>query len=137
MGLDMYLRGDRFNFSQQRTQKVDGFDVERMVLDLGYWRKFAPLHHYIVSTFAGGSDKCQPIELDADDLNKIAEALEKNQLPANEDCGGFFFGSEDFWNDDRKEAKQHAQTFKAAARWLGQNADNRNLWCNVTYQASW
>ena len=71
MGLDMYLRGDKFvsqwDHSQQKPEGgslevkrpvVDGFDVETYVLDMGTWRKFAPLHVYIVNEFADGVDEC-------------------------------------------------------------------------------
>mgnify|MGYP003129741675 CR=1 FL=1 len=58
MGLDMYLRGDKFiariecdengnTFTVERPV-IDGFEVASYNLDLGYWRKFAPLHQYIV-----------------------------------------------------------------------------------------
>ena len=60
MGLDMYLRGDKYidkyDHSQQAPEGgslkvkrpiVDGFEVSNQILDMGYWRKFAPLHVYI------------------------------------------------------------------------------------------
>ena len=39
--------------------KIDGFDICEYVLDMGQWRKFAPLHEYIVNEYADGDDNCQ------------------------------------------------------------------------------
>ena len=114
MGLDMYLRGDKFiskwDHSQQKPEGgslevdrpvIDGFEVETYVLDMGYWRKFAPLHVYIVNEFADGVDECQRIDLEADQLRKIANALRDNELPNNDDCHGFFFGGPEMLDEDR------------------------------------
>ena len=145
MGLDMYLRGDKFISNWDTSQidehgmalevkrpVIDGFEVSSYNLDLGYWRKFAPLHHFIVKVFADGVDECQEIHLSADDLRRIAAALRDDNLPDNEDCGGFFFGTPEFWDADRAEAKEHAETFDKAAKWVESNS-----WNSVTYQASW
>jgi len=145
MGLDMYLRGDKFiskwDHSQQKPEGgslevdrpvVDGFEVETYVLDMGYWRKFAPLHVYIVNEFADGVDECQKIDLEADQLRKIANALRDNELPKNDDCHGFFFGGPEMWDEDRSEGKEHAKLFDKAADWVDETP-----WGSVTYQASW
>ena len=145
MGLDMYLSGDKYISQYDTTQRdengiplevkrpvVDGFEVSSYKLDLGYWRKFAPLHKFIVQVFANGVDECQPIYLDADDLRRIANALRDGGLPDNDDCAGFFFGNPEFWDEDRAEGEKHAQTFERAAAWIDSEA-----WNTVTYQASW
>ena len=145
MGLDMYLRGDKFISNWDTSQRdedgmplevkrpnIDGFEVTSYVLDLGYWRKFAPLHHFIVKVFADGVDECQEIHLSADDLRRIAAALRDDNLPDNEDCGGFFFGNPEFWDEDRAEGEKHAQVFDKAAEWVDSNS-----WNSITYQASW
>ena len=145
MGLDMYLRGDKYISQWDHSQRspegrslevkrpvVDGFDVETYVLDMGTWRKFAPLHVYIVNEFADGVDKCQRIDLEAEQLRKIANALRDNKLPSNDDCYGCFFGSPEMWDEDRSEGKEHAKLFDAAAKWVESNS-----WNTVFYQASW
>jgi hypothetical protein len=55
MGLDMYLTGEKFfpNFKVERPVDVDGDPISQLEVSLGYWRKFGPLHAYIVDTFAG------------------------------------------------------------------------------------
>lgn len=145
MGLDMYLRGDKFisRFDNSQRDKdgialeikrpvIDGFEVASYNLDLGYWRKFAPLHQYIVKVFADDVDECQEIHLDSSDCHRIADALRNNGLPDNEDCGGFLFGSPEFWDDYMVEAEDHARVFDKAAAWIESNS-----WNSVTYQASW
>ena len=145
MGLDMYLRGEKFvskyDHSQQAPEGgslevkrpvIDGFEVSEYILDMGYWRKFAPLHKYIVKVFANDVDECQPIHLSNLDCRRIAEALRHDNLPANEDCGGFFFGNPEFWDEDRANGEEHAKVFDKAAEWVESNS-----WNTVTYQASW
>ena len=82
--------------------------------------------------FANGEDHCQPIDLDAEDLRRIAAALRDGNLPDNDDCHGFFFGNPEFWDADRAEAEKHAQVFDKAAAWI-----DSEVWNTVTYQASW
>ncbi len=145
MGLDMYLRGDKFISKWDLSQRdendmplevkrpvVDGFEVSEQVLDLGTWRKFAPLHNFIVKEFAKGVDDCQPIHLVAKDLRKIAKALRKNELPKNDDCHGFFFGGDEIWDEERAKAEDHAKLFDKAADWSESSSLN-----TVTYVASW
>jgi len=145
MGLDMYLRGDKYISQYDHSQRspeggslevkrpvIDRFEVTSYNLDLGYWRKFAPLHKYIVKVFANDVDECQEIHLDSDDLRRIATALRDGGLPDNEDCGGFFFGNPEFWDEDRAEGEKHAQVFDKAAEWVDSNS-----WNTVIYQASW
>ena len=54
MGLDMYLYGDKSVSSSSDANPVmeDGYIVSNKILDLGYWRKHANLHGYIVDRFA-------------------------------------------------------------------------------------
>ena len=79
MGLDMYLSGDKYYVPDYKTLQdeyeagkerpspsesrklgkpvdAEGEHITSTQHDLGYWRKFAPLHEYIVNTFANGVD---------------------------------------------------------------------------------
>ena len=143
MGLDMYLSGSHFNSTlikkkdgsfEERDRPLldDKYPIESSDILLGYWRKHADLHGMIVETFADGVDECQEIHLDSSDCHRIADALRNNGLPDNEDCGGFFFGSPEFWDDYMVEAEDHARVFDKAAAWIESNS-----WNSVTYQASW
>lgn len=134
MGLDMYLTGERFftSFGGYVRPKRGKFDVKSEQLDLGYWRKFADLHGFIVEAFADDVDECQTIELSVEDMEKIIEALEGDYLPHTE---GFFFrydADEEHWAQQRAEA---VATFKDAIEWL--KADDPGVWKHVEYRASW
>ena len=84
MGLDMTLRGHHYNTAYKddvpRPKLDDKYDIESMNVDLGYWRKHADLHGYIVNTFAKGVDECQKKELSEDDLDKIIMAIREDKL---------------------------------------------------------
>ena len=134
MGLDMYLVGDDYipTYAGQTREKRDGYEVSSYRVDMGYWRKHAPLHCYIVNTFADGVDNCREIPLDSDQLKQIAEALRKNELPADDECHGFFFGSPEMWAEDRAAGAEYALVFERAADWSEQS-----MWRSVYYQGSW
>jgi len=143
MGLDMYLTGDKYkriecdeDFNEINVQYVDGFPCKTQRLDLGYWRKHAPLHRFIVDKYAGGKDDCRPIHLASDQLYEIAEAIREDKIISNEDSHGFFFGNSEWWDELRSEREEHAQTFEKAAGWLI-NIDTQEYWHTVEYQASW
>jgi hypothetical protein len=129
MGLDMYLRGEKF-FSPQypeNIRKEDGYQVSSLDLELGYWRKHPNLHGYIVQTFANGKDECQRIPLDEKQLRQTLDAVLADALPHTE---GFFFGqSQPSYKGD--SAKQ----LVAAIEWL--MVEEPHVMRSVYYRASW
>jgi hypothetical protein len=128
MGLDMYLKGDKFFASYNGNRpKEDGFEVSRHELQLGYWRKHPNLHGYIVQTFAEGKDECQDIDLSAENIEQIIKAVEDGILPPTT---GFFFGA-----SDGSEKEEDLAIFKAALEWL--NVKEKEVWRSVVYRASW
>lgn len=145
MGLDMYLRGEKFKRTEFSdggdtpitVQMVDGFERKSEILRLGYWRKHAPLHKLIVDTFADGVDECQVIHLSADDCRKIAQMLRQRELPAFHECDGFFFGKGDLWREYVAEADKDADLFERVAEWSDMDKDGGAYWHDVEYQASW
>ena len=146
MGLDMYLRGRQFNTAYKEDvprPKLDNkYFIVSMTIDLGYWRKHADLHGYIVDTFAKGIDECQEIELSKEDLYKIIKAIREDKL--KKDHSGFFFGnSKAFGFYDKKEKEYAISTFQKAITFL-QEGDKmiveQNLYMDpryVYYRASW
>ena len=143
MGLDMYLTGDKYkrteydeDFNEINVQYVDGFPLKTQRIELGYWRKHAPLHRFIVENYAGGEDNCRPICLSPDQLLDIAKTIREDKLISNEDSHGFFFGDNEWWDELRREREEHAQTFEKAAKWVS-NVDTKEYWHTVEYQASW
>jgi hypothetical protein len=137
MGLDMYLTGSKFfpNHKIDRPLDMDGDFIQTVSNELGYWRKFGPLHAFIVNTFAGGVDECQRIDLEEADLVAIAEAIMADTLAKDEDSTGCFFGSPEMWAEDRADKAKHAATFVAASEWLRKQPESQ--WRSVYYQASW
>jgi hypothetical protein len=96
MGLDMYLKGEDFlpTYNNDERPMRDGFPVETYILHIKAWRKFAPLHCHIVNVYSDeGHDDCEPIRLTSEDLRTIADVIRHGDLPPDEECQGFFFGS--------------------------------------------
>lgn len=139
MGLDMHLCGEKSVYGNKET--VDGFPVASTNLDMGYWRKHANLHGFIVDTFAEGKDECQRIWLDTDDLNKIITALENDAL-YDEAVTGFFFGrsyfpgeSDEYGSYEEQKARD-IDLFTKARNWCMGNTPTEE-WRSVYYQSSW
>ena len=160
MGLDMYLTGDKFKRTEYAKDSngellrnedggiipineifVDDYKRTSEKLEVGYWRKHAPLHMFIVNAFAGGEDNCRPIDLSAEDLRWIAKVLRgedrEYEMPDNANCRGFFFGNEELWDELREDAHEDAEIFEKAADWLDSDQQDDKYWHSVEYQASW
>ena len=129
MGLDMYLTGEAFYTHGHPNRDVKPFEIERTHYRLAYWRKHPNLHGYIVETFAKGVDDCKPIELTADDMKQIIQAVKNRLLP---DTTGFFFGKSD---DTPEEIAHDIQLFEDALKWL--ETKEPGVWRSVSYRASW
>ena len=142
MGLDMMLYGDKSSYVKSPTDEVDGFPIASLLLDMGYWRKHANLHGFIVDCFAEGVDECQKIHLDEDDLNQIIEALEDDAI-YNETTTGFFFGrsyfpgEKDEYGSYEEQKARDIDLFTKARNWLTSNYAKKDEYRSVYYQASW
>lgn len=114
MGLDMYLKGKKFIWTNwkepEKNPTMDGYRISEYELDLGYWRKHPNLHGYIVKNYGNGVDDCKEIYLDEDALRDIIDAVENDRLPHTE---GFFFGSS---KDADKEGD--LKILRSALDWL-------------------
>ena len=148
MGLDMYLRGEHYNSDRNRhgeisRSKLDNeFEISNYEVDLGYWRKHADLHGYIVNTFAEGKDNCQKIELDENDLDKIIMAIRHDKL-VKDHCGFFFGNSTEFGYYEEKEKEYAINCFEKAKKFIRRGKElfeKDGLFIQpraVSYQASW
>jgi hypothetical protein len=123
MGLDMYLTGEIYYHRRERHRG----EKKGELFDLGYWRKHPNLHGFIVENFAHGDDNCQPIDLEADDLARIVEAVKADDLPHTT---GFFFGT-----SDGSEKATDLEIFQNAIAWLNDEADAECR--SISYRASW
>lgn len=133
MGLDMYLEGRKHIMEDWRNpannEMEEGIRVSGKTYDLGYWRKHANLHGYIVQTFADGIDECQDIELDQEALVKMIADIKAGNLPHTE---GFFFGASRM---DGEEMERDLSVITRALLWL--QAKDDNCFRSVVYRASW
>lgn len=133
MGLDMYLRGEKFFWTDwnnpENNRSEDSKKVSTLTVELGYWRKHANLHGAIVKHFAGGVDECQRIHLDAEKLKTLIEMCRDGALPHTT---GFFFGSSDCTQEERDE---DVKILTEAVAWL--ETPEKGVVRDVYYQASW
>jgi hypothetical protein len=139
MGLDMYLQGKKFfwsnweNPAMNRTE--DGLRLVELQVELGYWRKHPNLHGFIVQNFAGGVDDCRDIELHIVQLEAIITACKLGQLPITQ---GFFFGESPSPDDKAAYNDQIAEdvaVLQKAITWL--ESEERRVSRSVVYSASW
>lgn len=87
MGLDAYLMAKK-----QVTNEEGARELESK--ELYYWRKHHDLHGWMEAFYIaqGGTEEfnCIPIELTAQDLDKLEEDVKLDKLPPTQ---GFFFGN--------------------------------------------
>lgn len=146
MGLDMYLRGEQYNspYHEELPQpKLDGkYAISDYKVDLGYWRKHADLHGYIVDKFAEGKDDCQEITLTQKNLEDIIDAIRNDNLKL--DHSGFFFGnSTEFGYYNEPEKNYAISCFEKAIEFLKEGFEMKEKYDlyveprGVYYRASW
>ena len=130
MGLDMYLTGDKYVPEHQDNlprAKVDSYPVESQRLQMGYWRKHWALHNYINDNYC--EDGSVKIELESDDLRKIADAVEQGDLL---DAG--YREEIDAWHKEPEKVAETLKMLRDAADWLDKED---NTWKSVEYYGSW
>ena len=131
MGLDMYLTGEKFFWTDwehpEKNRTENGLKISTLDVELGYWRKHPNLHGYIVQAFADGKDECQRIELSAEQIEKIVMAVQAKNLPHTE---GFFFGA-----SDGSESEKDVAVLRKAIEWV--NVKEKGVSRTVYYRASW
>jgi len=131
MGLDMYLTGDKFVPEHQDNlprAKVDSYPVESQRLKMGYWRKHWALHNYIEANYNDG-ESLGKVELESDDLRKIADAVEQGDLL---DAG--YREEIDAWHKEPEKVAETLKMLRDAADWLDKED---NTWKSVEYYGSW
>ena len=90
MGLDQYATARK----GEGTNDEDGYTYYKDSIELAYWRKHPNLEGFMSNLYyeKGGEDEfnCVDLELDEEDLDKLEETLDSNELP---ETSGFFFGN--------------------------------------------
>jgi len=120
MGLDMYLDADKFIWSNNNDIKVSGlelygFELKRISIRVGYWRKVNAVHSWFVTNVQDGEDNCGRYLVRREKLEQLRSAcnrvitetddnneMAKHILPTQ---GGFFFGGtnyDEFYIEDLK-----------------------------------
>ena len=130
MGLDMYLTGDKFtptHDGKHERQKVDGYEVTSLRLDLGQWRKHWALHNYIDLHYS--DSERHEISLDPNQLLEIAEAVEQGRLPD----ANYSTEIDDHYTEADIVANT-AKIFRDASAWL--QLDD-GFWRDVEYTGNW
>lgn len=106
------------DFYWRKHNRLEGFMAE-----LYYSKGNPPTDEEGWSTF-----NCTPLELTADDIEKLAEAIENKNLPETQ---GFFFGSDSYSEYEEWGYKEKDLEFIEAARKAIKNG--KRVW----YVSSW
>lgn len=83
MGLDMYLEAEYFIWSQEKENiKIEGLDLhgfkpEKIVIQVGYWRKENAIHKWFVENIQDGKDECERTFVSRDQLKQLKEDCKK------------------------------------------------------------
>ncbi len=145
MGLDMYLTGRKqyVGYGAPLPKDEEGHDIDEVIVKLGYWRKHANLHGYIVQKFGPKNeetgeaiDDCRDIELTLEDLEHLLQVVVKPaDMPKTE---GFFFGESD---NSPEQIEEDTEIITKAIGFLAAKNivpnDSQNVWRSVIYRASW
>jgi len=108
MGLDMYLRAERYIWYNEDEIKdevkksfpelPDGAEIKQVEAEIGYWRKANAIHDWFVKTVQDGVDECQKSFVSREDITKLRDLCQRvtdnhelapTLLPTR---NGFFFG---------------------------------------------
>ena len=143
MGLDMYLYKKHYLWEKERRRlKITGITpsikperIERIIENIGYWRKANAIHKWFVDHVQEGEDDCKDYYVERDqlrDLLKLVKRVLQNHelapslLPTQE---GFFFG-------DTEYGKYYFQDLEETRRILEQ-ALSEGAEGEIHYQSSW
>lgn len=148
MGLDMYLKAERFlwgggyehpdNEVSDKVSAAMGGTPGRVCevkCDIGYWRKANHIHAWFVKNCQGGVDECQETEVNKDQLallldtcrEVLADRSKAQELLPTQ--GGFFFGGTDY---DQYYFDDVGNTIAILEKALTMGPE----W-SITYQSSW
>jgi hypothetical protein len=99
MGLDMYA------YSMSEDAVIDDFSYDRdyATTEIRYWRKHNALHNWMEKLFRskGGTNtfNCIPLRLSKEDMELLILDIKTSKVTP---VTGFFFGSQDYYDDDAK-----------------------------------
>lgn len=145
MGLDMYLRAERFmwynedelkaNVGKSFPELPEGSSIKSVEAEIGYWRKANQVHDWFVKNVQDGVDECQKAFVSREDIQKLKDICQKvldnpeqasSLLPT---ASGFFFGNTEY-NEWYMQDIQETIDICNRALALPENWD-------LHYQSSW
>ena len=80
MGLDMYLTGKRYIWSDERNKiRITGLPVKHEIksvdYDMGYWRKANAIHNWFVENVQNGEDNCAEYYVSREQLQELYKVV--------------------------------------------------------------
>lgn len=122
MGLDMYLRAERYMWYNEDDLKAEvgqcfpelpeGASIKQVEAEIGYWRKANQIHNWFVQNIQDGVDECQKSPVGREDIQKLKDLCQKvlddpdqaeRLLPTR---SGFFFGGTEYDDWYRKDIEE-------------------------------
>ena len=129
MGLDMYLKGEKFiptHDGKHTRPIVDGYEVSSTTLNLGQWRKHWALHECIEQDYVKSGGR---ILLEPEFLLEIADAVKQGNLPeAN------YSPQTDAFHKEPEQIAKTVKIFRDAYDWVNRED---GFWRSVYYEGSW
>ena len=98
MGLDMWLMGEKSWHGAVRRRE-DSFPVEKLILELGYWRKHYDLHDAMLANYKDS--------FGAEDLRRLLQVIE----------GGFQKGPKCNRKKTKEEQPRTLEILASAIKW--------------------
>lgn len=140
MGLDMYLTARRYFWHDETPPEMEvvpeGFKINSVLVDVGYWRKDNAIHHWFVENVQDGVDDCNEYRVAREQLVSLRDVCRgvldgvmkpEDALPTQE---GFFFGDTSY-GDYYRSGLQN--TIKIIDKALHAFPDEWSFY----YQSSW
>lgn len=145
MGLDMYLRAERYMWYNEDELKdavgqcfpelPEGASIKQVEAEVGYWRKANSVHKWFVDNVQGGVDECQKAHVSREHIQKLRDICQKivdnpdlapSLLPTQ---SGFFFGSTEY-------GEWYMQDIKETLDICDRALNLPDTW-DLHYQSSW
>lgn len=131
MGLDSYLHAVRYYSGEEGknilSDKTVDYPVDKVFLEVAYWRKANCIHNWFVEAIQGGQDDCHEHYVRRERLEELSDKCQEilsdrskapKLLPTKK---GPFFGSmeydEDYFDDLESTVKQLEKALQLPTQW--------------------
>lgn len=158
MGLDMYINATLYLSEYGKDKPIldaikgaaqsafEGFKINGIKVELGYWRKANAIHSWFVKNVQEGIDECQDSPLAYGHLEKLKAGCEQvladhskaaELLPCQ---SGFFFGSahfDEWYFKDLEKTVKIIDAIFANPLLCGEYSGGKYLQDGIYYRSSW